>query len=182
MSDRGGGLSPRLAARLRSALTLAALGLVLVLGVTWAWTAVTEPFPGRVEAPVCVSTQVAEGDKVFPDQVTVSVLNAGSRAGLAQRTMSDLVDSGLARGSLGNAPRGTEVRNAQIWTDDPDDPAVRLVRSYLGKRAVVVEQEPTLPGVNIVVGDKFRVVKQGRKSVVAQADTEICSPPTDDEL
>lgn len=180
MSGPLAGLPPRAAARLRSASTLAVLTLVLLLGVAWAWSAVTEPFPGRVQAPVCVATQVAEGDKVFPDQVTVSVLNAGTRAGLAQRTMGNLVDSGLARGSLGNAPPGTEVRNAQIWTDDPEDPAVLLVRSYLGKRAVVVEQEPTLPGVNIVVGDKFRVVKQGRKSVVARADTEICSPPTDE--
>lgn len=166
-------------ARLRSGLTLLALVGLLLVGVSWAWSAVSEPFPDRGDALVCVPTTVAAGDKVFPDQVTVSVLNAGTRSGLAQRTMGNLEERGLARGSLGNAPPDTVVRNVQIWAEDLDDPAVRLVRSYLGGKATMVEREPPLPGVNIVVGDKFRELRKGRDSVVAKTEAEICSPPTD---
>ena len=96
-------------AKIRSAATMIGLAVVLLVGVAWAWSAVTEPFPERDDAVTCTSTKVGEGEKVYPDQVAVSVLNAGSREGLANRTMSDLVEAGLAKGELGNAPDDAEV-------------------------------------------------------------------------
>lgn len=167
---------------LRSALTLAVLLGVLLIGVAWAWSAVTEPFPEREKAATCTTRLVAKGDKVYPDQVTVSVLNGGTREGLADRTMTDLVTAGLDRGFVDNAPDDAEVTLAQVWADDPSNPAVKLVKSYLGKRAKIVRRESTLPGVTVVVGDDFPGVVNGRKAVKAQDDATICSPPEDEEL
>ncbi len=169
-------------AHLRSALTLVGLVVLLLAGVAWAWAAVTEPFPEREKAAVCTASVIAEGEKVYPDQVTVSVLNAGDSEGLADRTMSDLVESGLDRGVVGNAPADTEVNVAQIWTEDPGNPAVLLVKSFLGKQAKIVRRDPPLPGVNVVVGEEFTGAKQGRKSVKAREESSICSPTVDDPI
>jgi hypothetical protein len=165
--------------QLRTALTLLVLCGLLVIGVTWGWSSVTKPFPGKADAPICVTHSVSAGDRVYPQQVTVSVLNAGTREGLAGRTMQLLVDDGFAEGHLDNAPRGTDVSRAEIWSADPTSPAVRLVASRLGHGVDVVRRDSSSPGVVVVVGDDFTDLRKGRKSVVAQEDTEICSPPVD---
>jgi hypothetical protein len=159
---------------------MAGLAVLLVIGVAWGWSAVSEPFPEGEEVATCTSTTVEEGEKVYPDQVTVSVLNAGGREGLANRTMSELVDAGLGTGELGNAPEDADVKGVEIWAADLENPAVRLVRSFLGDDAKLVRRDPHLPGVNVVVGEDFPGVTDGRKSVAAREDTTICSPPADD--
>jgi hypothetical protein len=167
-------------AKIRSAVTMIGLAGLLLIGVTWAWSAVTEPFPEREDAATCTSTRVAEGEKVYADQVTVSVLNAGSREGLANRVMTDLAEAGLDRGELGNAPDDTKVPGVQIWAEDLKNPAVKLVQSFLGQDAKLVRRDPPLPGVNVVVGEQFPGVTDGRGSVVAKQDVTICSPPTEE--
>lgn len=160
----------------RSALTLGVLGLLLVVSAVWGWSAVTEPFPGKAEAPTCVLTDIEEGEKVFPEQVTVSVLNAGTREGLAGRIMTLLEDQGFHAGDRANAPRDADVRRVQIWAEDPKNPAVRLVRSRLGGKVRVFGRDSSAAGVVVVVGDRFRQLVQGPRSVVARADARICSP------
>jgi hypothetical protein len=173
-------------ARARMVGTLVVLVVLLLIGVRWGWLAVTAPFPdlGSEESALCEDVTVAAGEKVYPDQVTVSVLNAGEREGLASRTMVALVGHGLSQGQRANAPDGTEVDKVEIWTDDPQSPAVRLVATYLGKRGKgveVVRRDPVKVGVNVVVGDDFGSVVKGRKSVAASEDTTICSPPFEPE-
>lgn len=160
----------------RTIVTLAVLALVLVIGGAWGWSALTKPFPGRAEAPTCSLQTVAAGEKVYPDQVTVSVLNAGTREGLAGRTMQLLEDEGFDAGDSDNAPSGTRIDDVEIWTDDPEDPAVRLVASRLGDTLRIVRRDASAAGVVVVVGDGFTKLSKGRKSVVAQTDFEICSP------
>jgi LytR cell envelope-related transcriptional attenuator len=161
----------------KTAVTLGALCGVLVLVGLWAWNAATEPFPGKTDPPLCVSTQVAAGEQVFPQQVTVSVYNASDRNGLAGRTIDLLVDDGFHEGVTGNAPRGTRVPLAEIWTTTPESPDVRLVATRLGKSAEVVRREGMGVGVTVVVGDDFEDLAKGKKSVVAEDDADICSPP-----
>lgn len=163
--------------RLRSGLTLLALVVLLLVGVTWAWSAVTEPFPQDEPPAVCSPVVVSAGTKVYPDQVAVSVLNAGEREGLASRTMAELDEQGFSRADLSNAPPDTEVGGVEIWAVSPASPAVRLVQTYLGEDVRVVRRDTTALGVNIVVGDDFKQVVKGRKWVRAVNDTEICSPP-----
>ena len=161
----------------RTAITLTTLGLFLVFGAAWGWSALTKPLPAKVVVPLCVATKIAKGDEVYPRQVVVSVLNAGKREGLAGRTMRLLTDQGFVEGDSANAPDGTNVPTAEIWTDNPSSPAVRLVRTRLGKGIEVVLKELTQPGVVVVVGDEFDQLSEGRAKIKAREDSEICSPP-----
>ena len=60
---------------------------------------------------------------------------------------------------------------------DPESPAVRLVKSYLGDQATVVEGEQLGLGVVVVVGEEFGDLAKGRKSAKAVQSGFICSPP-----
>jgi hypothetical protein len=161
----------------KTVLTLTVLVALLASAAAWGWSKLTAPLPSLSSGPSCVETPVEAGDTVTPAQVTVSVLNAGKRAGLASRTMTALMEQGFNKGDSGNAPARTAVGAAQIWTDDPDSPAVALVASRLG-RVKVVQRDVDQVGVVVVVGDRFRKVGKGPASVKATKRTTICSPPT----
>lgn len=164
-------------AHTRSAATLGVLALVFLVGVAWAWSAVTEPFPEPEETPACVETAVAAGERVQPDDVLVNVYNASGTSGLARDTMDALIGKGFAEGVRGNLTADTGRGGAVIWTSDPDSPGVALVRSYLGRNARVIEQTTAEPGVTVVVGDDFPGVGAGRKQLKAAEDGYVCTPP-----
>lgn len=162
-------------ARLRSLVTLVGLGALLLLAAVWGWSSLTQPFPSTEEV-VCVDRTYDEGEKVAAADVTVSVLNAGTRNGLAGLTMNLLEEAGFAPGQEGNAD-DARVRTVQIWADDRNNPAVRLVRSHLGPAARVVRREPSTAGVQVVVGDDFQDLVRGKRSVRAASATTVCGPP-----
>jgi LytR cell envelope-related transcriptional attenuator len=167
-----------LTARLRTAITLAALAVLMLLGVTWGWAQMTKPFPGKVDAPICVDTSYRAGDELFVQDVTVSVLNASGREGLAGRTLQDLQDVGFAEGQTDNAPKGTALTTAsEIWVDDVNNPGAKLLRARLGKIPVVAHPEVDYAGIIVVVGDTFAELRQGPQSVVLADDAVVCSPP-----
>jgi hypothetical protein len=162
----------------RTALTMATLLVLLLVAAAWAISALTAPFPGKVDLPTCVATDVKKGEKVFPDQVVVSVFNAGTREGLAGLTMKQLTDVGFVAGDSGNAPDKASVPRAQVWTSEPRSPAVRLVASQFGPGTRVVKGKALGPGVVVVVGDRFRTLVKAPKKLVAPRASSICSPPT----
>lgn len=164
-------------ARARSAVTLAVLAVLFVVGVAWAWSSVTEPFPEPEEQPACVESSFAAGDRVTPGNVLVNVLNASETEGLAGETMDALVRKGFAEGTKGNTAAEPSGNGVVIWTEDPDGPAAALLRTYFGARTQIVEQATAEPGVTVVVGEGFPGVKNGRKAVKAQDDSYVCSPP-----
>lgn len=164
-------------ATMRTTATLLALGILLLVAALWAWGQVTKPFPKSVEVPACSDTAVPAGSKVFPDQVLVNVLNAGTRSGLAGRTMTMLEGKKFAAGSSGNAPRSIEVVRAEVWAEDQANPAARLVASYLGVEVVAKPASQLEPGITVVVGDEFDTLNPGKKFVKAKRDSTICSPP-----
>jgi hypothetical protein len=57
---------------------------------------------------------------------------------------------------------------------------VKLVKSFLGKDAEVVRREAPLPGVNVIVGEEFPGVRDGREFAHVREDATICSPPVED--
>ncbi len=158
--------------RLRTALTLLVLVAVVSGAAAWGWTRLTSPVGDPVSGP-CTDTELGPGDRVATDQVLVTVLNAGTRSGLAGRVMSELVDEGFVEGRPTNAPDGTEVPRVQIWTDAPRSPAVRLVRGYLGE-VTVVRRDPVGEGVTVVVGDGFGELTAGRAAVAVREDVTVC--------
>ena len=150
----------------------------MLLGVTWGWAQMTKPFPGRVDAAICVDTSYRAGDELFVQDVTVSVLNGSGREGLAGRTMEELKAVGFAEGQTGNAPKGTALTTvAEIWVDDVDSPGAKLLRARLGKVPVVAHPEVDYAGIIVVVGDQFEKLRQGPQSVVLSDDSVVCSPP-----
>jgi hypothetical protein len=150
---------------------------MLLAAALWGWAAISEPLPERAGPAVCVDRPFASGDPVRRADVTVSVLNAGTRTGLAGLTLDLFVDAGFAQGTAGDAPEGSRVRAVEIWTEDPTSPAVRLVAAHLGDAVKVVRQEPTASGVQVVVGDRFKNLVRGPRKVVAESDVEVCGPP-----
>ena len=164
--------------RLRTVITLAILAGFMIFAVTWGFNRVTQPFPEKVGSPPCINTPVAVDEVLRPGAITVSVLNAGGREGLASRTMDDLTAQGFAQGELDNAPDDAKVRSVAIWTDDRTNPAVRLLRSYLGgKKVQIVAGQGTALGLNVIVGEKFPGVKTGLPQIVAQSEGTVCTPP-----
>lgn len=163
---------------LRTLIVLVVFGVVLLIAAIWGWKQMTKPFPAKADAAACVSTRVSKGDKIYPAQVVVSVMNASSREGLARRTMQALTDEGFVSGSSGNASKKVAVKRAQVWAADPQSPSARLVASWL-HNPKLVKKTSSLPGVVVVVGEKFPQVSGGKKVAVAKATTTICSPPAD---
>lgn len=166
----------------RTTATLGVLVLISAIAVAWAFHAVTSPFPGAAApAPLCTDAAVATGDTIQVGQVLVNVLNAGRTVGLAQNTQARLVDFGFAAGRLGNTTDSSPDTAAEVWTTDPKAPAVRLVASYLGRHVKVIDKDPGMPGITVVVGDGFHKVHRGLPSVTAGQDTTVCEPTQPNE-
>ncbi|WP_191907802.1 LytR C-terminal domain-containing protein [Nocardioides cynanchi] len=162
----------------KTLLTLAVLAVLVLVGVTWGWASLTSPFPHRAAAQgPCVTTTLQPGDRVSAPKLIVSVFNASNRVGLAESTMSQFEAQGFGAGDVGNAPQGTSVQFAQVWSTDPRDPAVRLVLSRLGRLAHVIKRTHSGPGVIVVVGTRFQKLVPGLSSVKVTTPTTICSPP-----
>ena len=90
--------------------------------------------------------------------------------------MKDLHDDGFAEGNVGDTSSG-KVDRVEIWTTELENPAVKLVATHLGKRVDIQRRDGLGAGVTVVVGDDFTKVVKGRRSMVAAADAQVCSPP-----
>lgn len=161
----------------RTTITLLTLCVLLLVAGAWGWHAAMRPLPAKVDSLLCVDTAVEAGEDVYPQQVTVSVYNAGRRDGLANRTMQLLLEQGFSRGNVGNVS-SAEVTRAEIWTTDPDSPAAQLVASHLGRKVDIQRRDGAGAGITVVVGDDFRkLAAKGASFVTAEEATKICSPP-----
>jgi hypothetical protein len=86
-------------------------------------------------------------------------------------------DAGFNKGDTANAPRNAQVTTSAIWTATPQNPDVLLVASRLGPSVEVVRRDGIGVGVTVIVGDEFEQLVRGKKSIVAEGDADICSPP-----
>ncbi|MDR7254616.1 hypothetical protein J2X46_003614 [Nocardioides sp. BE266] len=157
---------------LRSALTLAFLGLIVVVATMWGWSAFTEPFPEDDPVPICENAAIPAGTEVRRDQVVVSVFNGSGRSGLAGATSAQLEERGFVAGEVADSPQ--PAATTQIWSSDPTNPAVQLVQQQF-KGAQVVPGDPIGVGVVVVIGEKFQALRSKQvESVVADGDSTIC--------
>ncbi|GAA1443706.1 hypothetical protein GCM10009641_61050 [Mycobacterium cookii] len=156
----------------KSALTLGALALLVVVAALWGWAALTEPLPQEEPVAICEDTTVAAGSEVRRDQVVVSVFNGSGRSGLAGATSAQLAERGFVEGDVGDSP--LPATTTQIWASEPKNPAVLLVKRQF-RRAQVVEGDALGPGVVVVVGEEFQSLRKKQvESVVAKADATYC--------
>jgi hypothetical protein len=152
---------------------LGVLGAMAVIGVR----AALAPLPGGSSSTTkCSGTEKQVKEFLKRSEVQVSVFNAGTRLGLANRTMDLFTGQGFGAGDLSNAPDGAGVNFAQIWTEDPTSPAVKLVKTRLGRFARIVKRTPPGPGVAVIVGNDFNDLKKGKKHVTSDGTYEICMP------
>ena len=103
-----------------------------------------------------------KGETVRTRDVTVSVLNAGSRSGLAGQVQGRLVKRGFIAGTADNAPDDQVVRFVRVLAPSRKDPAARLVAVQFGPRTVIQRTRVDLgPGVDVIVGDRFKGLAPG---------------------
>jgi len=167
--------------RKTSAPTLAVLVMLCLLGLLLGLKALTADLPDDplVESgpASCIEREVTAGEKVYPADVLVNVFNGGSRSGVARSTLGKLVERGFVRGETDNADGAEDVRFVQIWAEDPDNPAVRLVAKQFGPATKISSGHPSLAdGVVVVVGSDFTTLGRKVPSVTASEDATICSP------
>jgi hypothetical protein len=149
---------------LLTAVTLLVLLGLVVAGGYYGYQALRTPLDettGSSDGPGC-EDGLRRGDTVRTRDVTVSVLNAGSRSGLASQVQEKLVKRGFLAGTTDNAPDGQDVRFVRVLAPSRRDPAARLVAVQFGKRTVVQRSRLDLgPGVDVIVGDRFKGLDRG---------------------
>ncbi len=153
----------------------------MLVGVTWGWSQMTEPFPGKVDAPICVDTSYAAGDELFVQDVTVSVLNASGREGLAGRTLPQLEDAGFARRPDRQRPDGHDAHHAgRDLGQRPGEPG-RQAGPRAGSarcRSAPTSSSPA-GGSRSWSATSFGELQDGPTSVILDADAVVCSPPVE---
>jgi len=163
--------------RITTAVTLTILCVVLVAMAVVGFRAVTAPLPsGGSGEDECAQVEKDIKRFVARGEVQVSVFNSSNRSGLAGKTLDQLVGRGFKPGNPGNAPEDVKVGRAVVWTTEEADPAAQLVARNLGPRVrVVVTEEDLGPGVDVLIGNRFRALpRKAPARVRLPAPVETC--------
>jgi hypothetical protein len=146
--------------KLTTAITLVTLLLVLGAMAVYGFDKALAPLPGGDSSAGdsrCSDSEKEVQTFLHRNEVQVSVYNAGSRDGLAGKTLEQLEAAGFKAGNAGNAPRTAEVRRAVVWTTTPNDSSAKLVAVALGHGTRIEVTETDLgPGVDVIVGNRFK--------------------------
>ncbi len=147
-----------------------------VVGAQKLFAPIPESEPVAEPSPTC-TIEAEKGERLRIGDVRVNVFNGGSEAGLAGGTMRDLARRGFVRGEVGNAPTNTGVRRVQVWIQEGEEAAGRLVARNLGPKVKVVKHkgEDLADGVDVIVANAFPE-KLGKKvkSIKVREPLEIC--------
>jgi hypothetical protein len=164
--------------KLTTAITLAVLLLVLIGMAAYGYTQLTAPLPERPSAKEkCTGAEKEVQGFLKRKQVQVSVFNAGNREGFAGSTLEKIVDAGFRAGNAGNAPKSAQIRRAVVWTTEEGDPAAKLVATSLGPRTKIEVTKTDLgPGVDVIVGNKFKGIRKVPKKIRLADPVEKCVP------
>lgn len=162
--------------------TMAVLCVILGLAAVVGFNTLFAPLPGAEEEPAatgspsCEPGQVKKGERLRSSAVTVNVYNGGTTVGLAGATLDSFRSRGFQGGASGNAPKGSKVLRAQVWIQEGEEDAGRLVALQMGPRVPVVTREKDLAdGIDVVVGNRFRTLVKAPRSVVVKKAESTCS-------
>lgn len=160
-----------------TAVTLVVLCGILALGLYAGYRSLFAPIPHTPTAqpsPACHTHSVRKGQRITSRQVTVSVFNAGTRAGLAGRTLAALAKRGFSGGEVGNA--NAKLRFVQVWTRHKQHAAATLVARQFGTHTLIRVTKKNLgPGVDVVVGNDFKGLQKAPRSLVVHRRQQVCS-------
>lgn len=153
------------------------LGLGLYVGLNSLFAPIPALGPAAEPSPSCTPEIVRKGTRLKSSQVQVNVYNGGSRAGLAGVTMDALTARGFKAGEIGNAPKNNKVRRAQVWIDEGEEAAGRLVARQFGPLVkVITKAEDLAEGIDVVVGNEYRALKPARHFVIVRQKQNVCIP------
>jgi hypothetical protein len=169
---------------LTTAVTMAVLCGILVIGAVVGFNTLFAPLPGAEDepsaaaSPTCDPGNAKKRERLRPTEVTVNVYNAGDRAGLAGAVSDSFRGRGFVTGQIGNAPSGSKVVRAQVWVAEGEEDAGRLVARQIGPRVpVVTPDEDIADGIDVLVGNRFRgLARNAPRSIVVKGDpVDTCS-------
>ncbi|MEU3012540.1 LCP family protein [Nocardia asteroides] len=92
--------------------------------------------------------------KVDPSTVTVSVFNAGGKAGLAAKVSAALTGKGFREGLVGNYTGGS-VSSSRVLAADESDPKAAAVAEALGGLTVVADPSLSADTVSVVLASDY---------------------------
>ena len=147
---------------LTTGVTLLVLVGILCVMAIWGYKSATAPVdssssPTASASPTCAAQQQKVSRFLRRNQVTVSVYNSGLKSGRARATMDLLERAGFKVGEVGNAPSGLSTDRVVVYSTKTDDPAAELVARAFGKATKVEHSNDQMgPGVDVVIGDKFK--------------------------
>jgi hypothetical protein len=162
-------------ARLTAPLTLAAAALAVLVMALWGMNSLTAPFGTDNTSDTSATCGTTSHRTVKRADVTVSVYNAGKRQGRAGVTLDLLEEAGFNPGAIGNAPKGATAQIAVVRTTQRVHPDATLVARALGPRVpVVVTSDDLGPGVDVIIGDRFRKLNPNAPRSVRVSNTTPC--------
>ncbi|MGK5629659.1 LytR C-terminal domain-containing protein [Streptomyces sp. URMC 123] len=166
-----GDVHPRMGRpRHRRRIVLAVLGAMAVLGLAgWGTLQLIDVFSGRAgTAEVARKTDckprkpaVPAGAQQLPKpgDITVNVLNATPRSGLAKSTADELRKRGFKIGNVGNAPANYDkkVKGTGVLVGAPGalDASLKVVGTQLAGAPAEADQR-TGTDVDLIIGDGFQ--------------------------
>lgn len=164
------------AGRHKGLLTFAAAGVATVVMALWGLSELTAPFP-HTATKTCNPADQVVTKTITRSEVTISVYNAGARAGTAARIGRALTRLGFRVSTVGNAPEGVTVPVAEVAGPSVTDPGTKLVAAALGK-STTITSDPSLqigPGVNIFIGPRHgAVLKSPPREMALPTPTITC--------
>lgn len=186
---------PRMRRRRGGRLTMVVVACVVAVGlIGWGTLQLIDVFTGGDSAsaagtakdcaPGATPTPSAPAALPAPGKITVNVLNATTRAGLAKKTADELKKRGFRIGEVGNAPKqyDKKVKGAGILLG----PSASLKTSLpvLATQLTTAERRTDVARkgaeVDLIIGDGFKALTP--KAAATKALTALTTPapaPTD---
>ncbi|MGN6162065.1 MAG: LytR C-terminal domain-containing protein [Marmoricola sp.] len=147
------GPRPAWTRRHQGLLALGACAVAALVMTLWGFAELTAPFP-HTKSATCSPADEVVTKTVTRSEVTLSIYNAGARAGTAAKISAALTRLGFHVSVVGNAPSGVTVTTTEVVGPSESDPATKLVAAALGSTATV-SSDPALQigaGVNVYLG------------------------------
>jgi hypothetical protein len=166
---------------LRTFLTMSALVVVFAggtfVGVRLLFSGAPE-LPDADAASSCRNRTLEPGEQLAPNQVSVNVLNASGRSGMANRTMINLQTIGFVPGTVSNAPDDARIGNVRILAREPKRVDARLVGAqFRGKVQYTKGTPKDEANVEVYIGSDFvGMKKKPTKAVKAKNTVTLCVP------
>jgi hypothetical protein len=160
----------RASKRRRTAITLLVLLALLAAAIYYFSTYWKDETSGRTPCP---TTSAAVGG-LRPATITINVLNATKRNGLAGKTSTTLKGIGFLVATVANDPlKKTIAGTAEIRYGAKGADAAKLVATYVPKSVLVLDKRNTSV-VDVVLGEAFTAVAAPTATATSSASTSTC--------